>query len=348
MSVGEANGIPFSLRDLEGIATAFDALNLSGRVPIKFGHNDDQPFTDGQPALGWISRVYVEGDRLKADFIDMPTSVYELVHSGAYKFLSVELLKNVTAGTRVIPWVLDAVALLGADQPAFGNLKDLQSLTLKRKPVFQARARVAFKRATVKFSTGAKQAMDEKEVQAAISAAVAKSTEELTAKFTKQLTDEVAKVQAQAKADADAQVAKAKAESHRARIKERFETAVKAEALLPAKRESFYKYNRVDDDVAVVQIELKDVDAYIEEFSDIAKLAASRKTATQQGTADDEKDLRPDQIVAKRAEKLCYSRQLDPRKGDNYARAVTEVLKGDSKLAEAYKYMPDTEYRQAS
>jgi hypothetical protein len=347
MSVGTANGITFTLRDLEGIVTAFDALGLSGRVPIKFGHNDEQPLTDGQPALGWIGRLFMQGDILKADATDMPTSVYEMVKAGLYKFVSVELLKNVLAGTRTIPWVLDAVALLGADQPAFGNLKDLQSLTLKRKPALQARARVAFKRDKFTF-TGATKAMDEKEVQAAITAAVAKSTEELTAKFTKQLTDEVAKVQATAKAEADARVAKAQAESHRAQIKAKFEHAVKAEALQPAKRESFYKYNRVDDDAAVTQIKLEDVDAYIEEFGDKAKLSRDPATKKGQEPNEDEKGLRADQILALRADKLCYSRQQDPRKGDHYSRAVVEVLRSDPKLAEAYKYMPDTEYRQAS
>lgn len=95
-------------------------------MPLKLGHNGDQPLTDGQPALGWVSRVYRDGRKLLADFIDMPTSIYEMVKAGLYKFVSVELAKNVLAGTREIPWVLDAVALLGADQPAVGTLKDLQ------------------------------------------------------------------------------------------------------------------------------------------------------------------------------------------------------------------------------
>lgn len=335
MSVGEANGIPFTLRDLEGICTAFDALGLAGRCPIKFGHNEDQPFTDGQPALGWIGRVYVENDRLKADFTDMPTAVYELIQTGAYRFLSVELLKNVTAGTRVLPWVLDAVALLGADQPAFGNLKDLQSLTFKRRPVLQARARVAFKRAATKFSTGATKAMDEKEVQAAIEAALAKQAESLTAKFTTTLTAEVKKVTEAAKAESDAAVAKAKAESHRTQIKAKFETAVKAEALIPAKRESFYKFNRVDDDKSVIEIKLEDVDAYIAEFSDAAKLAAANKTQTKAG----------DQVEFAATAALEVSRRTEERvvktggKITNFAdmhAASKHVLSADPKLAKAY------------
>lgn len=335
MSVGTANGINFALKDLEGIATAFDALSLAGRCPIKMGHNEDQPFTDGQPALGWIGRVYVEGDRLKADFIDMPTSVYELIKSGSYKFLSVELLKNVTAGTRVLPWVLDAVALLGADQPAFGNLNDLQSLTLKRKPVLQARARVAFKRAATKFSTGAKKAMEDTAVQAAIDAALDKQGKALRAEFTTQLSAEVKKVTDAAKAESDAAVAKAKAESHRAQIKAKFETAVKAEALIPAKRESFYKYNRVDDDASVVQIKLEEVDAYIEEFSDKAKLAAANKTQTRAGEKV-EFAATAALEVTRRAEEVAIKRGGKPNVYADMHAATKLVLSADPKLARAY------------
>jgi hypothetical protein len=39
------------------------------------------------------------------------------------------LLKDVQADTRKIPWVLDAVALLGATQPAIGILRSLQRQT---------------------------------------------------------------------------------------------------------------------------------------------------------------------------------------------------------------------------
>lgn len=335
MSVGTANGIQFTLRDLEGICTAFDALGLAGRCPIKFGHNESQDITDGQPALGWIGRVYVENDRLKADFTDMPTAVYELIQTGAYKFLSVELLKNVTAGTRVLPWVLDAVALLGADQPAFGNLKDLQSLTLKRKPVLQARARVAFKRAATKFSTGAHKGMEKAEVDAAIAAALAEQAKQLTAQFSKQLGDEVTKVTDAAKAESDAAVAKAKAETHRTQIKAKFETAVKAEAMLPAKRESFYKYNRVDDDTSVVQIKLEDVDAYIVEFSDAAKLAAANKTQTKAGEKIECAATAALELT-RRAEETAIKRGGKPNVFADLHAATKLVLSADPKLAKAY------------
>ncbi len=137
-----ANGITFSNADLQGIADAHNALGLDGKVPLKLGHNDEQPLTDGKPALGWARNLRVMGDKLVGDLTDLPKVIYEAFKSGHYKNVSVEILRNVQAGTRIIPWVLDAVALLGADQPAFGNLKDLQSLTMARgrAPKYESRA----------------------------------------------------------------------------------------------------------------------------------------------------------------------------------------------------------------
>jgi len=146
MEATVANGIEFAMDDLRSVAASFEALDLAGRVPLKMGHEGpdvrDDPTT--QFALGWVSRVWVEGDRLMANFSGIPERVYNWIKAGMLKFVSVELLKNVKAGNRRLPWVLDAVALLGSDQPAFGNLGDLQSLTMSRSPQLQAESRFVF------------------------------------------------------------------------------------------------------------------------------------------------------------------------------------------------------------
>jgi hypothetical protein len=340
MSAGKANDIEFTVKDLIGVATSFDALGLTGRVPIKFGHNDTQSLTDGQPALGWVSRIYVEGDTLYGDFTDMPTSVYELIRSGAYKFLSVELLRDVQAGTRKLPWVLDAVALLGADQPAFGTLADLQSLTMKRKPALQARARVEMRRG-FSLSSEARKGMSDENFDEKLQAALKKQREEMRAEFKADLD----KVTATAKAEADAQVAKAKAEAHRAQIKAKFETAVKAEALLPAKRESFYKFNRVDDDTSVVQIKLEDVDAYIEEFSDKAKLAAANKQQTQGGGGTVVHAATNAEEVSRLTDISTVARGFKANDFAAQRESTRIVLSSNPKLAKAYTADPNGEYK---
>lgn len=289
--------------------------------------------TDGQPALGWVSRVWREGTKLKADFVDMPDVIYEAIKKKLYKTVSVEILRDVQAGTRKLPWVLDAVALLGADQPAVGTLKDLEALFTARKPVMQARARVAFTRDIRFTNLEARKGMEKHEVDAAIKAALDAQKVEFTSELNKLKADNAAALAAEQDKTRKAEIAR-----HRDAIKSKFETAVKAEAIKPAVREQFYKLTRVEDDAAVMAIKLEDADAYITEHTDKAALA--RKTQTQAGGADDEKDLTPDGIVSLRAKKLCYSRQQDPLKDSNYDRAVVEVLKSDKDLAQKYAHMP--------
>jgi len=131
-ATGTHNGLSFGEDDLDAIVQAFDALGLAGRIPLKFGHNVEQPMTDGQPSLGWVERIWREGKKLLADFRDVPAVVYEAIRNGRYKHVSVELLRDVRSDSRIVPLVLDAVALLGADIPAVGSLRDLQSLALTR------------------------------------------------------------------------------------------------------------------------------------------------------------------------------------------------------------------------
>jgi hypothetical protein len=122
----------WSESDLDSMVSAFNALQQAGRVPLKFGHNDTQPLTDGQPALGWIGKLWREGKKLMADLVDVPNAVYSMIQKGLYKFTSVEILRNAEHEGKKFPFVVDAIALLGADPPAVSNLGDLQRLTLKR------------------------------------------------------------------------------------------------------------------------------------------------------------------------------------------------------------------------
>jgi hypothetical protein len=324
---------------IDALVSSFDALNLSRKIPLKLGHNDKQPVTDGQPALGWVSRVWREGTKLMADFVDVPDVIFEAIRKKLYKTVSIEAARDVQAGTRRLPWVLEAVALLGADQPAIGTLGDLQALLTARKPDFQARARVALTRGTLSF-TGAQKGMEKAEVENLLK----EQETRLTAAFSTQLRTEVDKVKTESKAEADAQIARAKAESHRAQIKAKFETAVKAEALLPAKRESFYKFNRVDDDKSVVDIKLEDVDAYIEEFSDKAKLAASRGTQTVVG--EQPKHAATYALeVTRRAEEVALKRGGKPNDFAAMHEATKIVLSSDKKLATAYFSDPNGAFK---
>jgi hypothetical protein len=117
-STGSWNGMAFTESDLDAIVSSFG----SRAVPLKLGHDRGVP--DGQPAVGWVRKVWRDGKKLFADFVDMPTTVFEAIRKGLYKQVSIELVR----GRDGNPWVLDAVALLGADIPAVKDLRDLDRL----------------------------------------------------------------------------------------------------------------------------------------------------------------------------------------------------------------------------
>lgn len=124
-AVGKWNSFEFTLNDLRKMATSFNSLKDVLQVPLKFGHNDDQQMTDGQPALGWISDVFLKGEKLVAEFSDIPDIVYNAMQKGLYKNVSVELDFDVNYKNSFYDFVLTGVALLGADLPAVNTLNDL-------------------------------------------------------------------------------------------------------------------------------------------------------------------------------------------------------------------------------
>ena len=123
---GMWNGLNFSSSDLEDIVANFSKLKDDHRVPLKFGHDADH--NDGQPAIGWVERIFKEGTKLFADFTHMPRIVFDAIEQQLYRTISIELLFNVDNDGNKFNHVLDAVALLGADHPAVNSLADLDLL----------------------------------------------------------------------------------------------------------------------------------------------------------------------------------------------------------------------------
>lgn len=135
-SAGTWNGDEYTLDDLNSMVSNFDELRSGLKPYLKLGHDEEQDLiqTDGLPAAGWIERLYVMGDKLVADFSQIPKTVYELIKSGGYKKVSSEIFWNLKIGEKVYSKVLAAVALLGADTPAVMNLKDILAMyNLERK-----------------------------------------------------------------------------------------------------------------------------------------------------------------------------------------------------------------------
>lgn len=336
-ATGTWNGKTFVDQDLDDIVRSFEFFDLSGKVPLKLGHNDEQPLTDGQPALGWVDRVWRDGGKLKADFRDVPAVVYDAIRNGRYKNVSVELLLDVAAGTQTIPIVLDAVALLGADLPAVGSLMDLQALTMSR---LQGAERLVFTQAKMfNPQTGGQKAMAEDD---------SKLKDEL-----QRLRDDNARIQRDldaSKAQASAATenySKLQTETRAKEVAERrkwiidtLETAVRDKRMLAAARERYIRQFRIEtDDEAVMRTPKTDVEQYIKENPNPYIKPAS-------GPLDGNPDAipvggLPDVELFTRARKACRDWGKDPQNPMHLKDAAQAVMKADPLLAERYRALPD-------
>lgn len=126
-SVGNWNGDDYTHDDMLAMVEAFEDTKHGAQPHLKLGHDKDQKLLqkDGYPAAGWIDKVYIKGDKLVADFVDIPKKIFELIQSKAYKKVSCEIFWNIKIGQKTYKRMLAAVALLGADTPGVMNLSDI-------------------------------------------------------------------------------------------------------------------------------------------------------------------------------------------------------------------------------
>lgn len=266
-AVGTWNGQTFSLDDLRDIASNFALLGDVHRVPLKLGHNDEQKVTDGQPALGWVENVYVRGEKLLADFSDVPTVIFNAIQKKLYRTVSVELLHNPKWKDKVLSFVLDAVALLGADQPAVSGLRDLEALSLSRKISDGERLVFTVARGRRNGTSTGERHMDE-ELKAAIAAAVKAAVGDLPAQV-QTLTADRDKFKRQAeelarKAEEDERTRLTEtARRVRTEVTEYLDGAVKAGVIKPAQRESFSRLHGIDKDETAAKIDMANVKALV-------------------------------------------------------------------------------------
>jgi hypothetical protein len=132
--VGTWNGDIYTKVDLQSMVDAFDKVGFEPF--IKAGHEPGQEDDKikmrlfGEPALGYVKKLYLKGDTLLADLKDIPKRFANLINTGAFKRISAEIYWNWLdeASGKTYPRVLKAIAFLGAKIPALTNLKEIESL----------------------------------------------------------------------------------------------------------------------------------------------------------------------------------------------------------------------------
>lgn len=352
-AAGLWNNMTFQQHDLDAMVAAFDELKSVHKPPLKIGHNETQPLKgDQQHALGWISKIYVQGKKLLADFEDVPDIVAKAIESKLYRRVSIELSIDVRYKGKLFPFVVDAVALLGADLPAVNTLNDLGAY-MARGGAFPAGRHASF--SAVAGNLREENAMDpnvQAAIDGAVTTAVKKVEDSLRATFAtertaletenKGLKDKLATFERE-KTEAAAAAKKKEVGDKRKRIGEIFEALIKAEVIKPAQREAQEGLLGVNDDERVLAI-------------DEAKLVASfnvEKTTNSDGKigfkaigAGDRSH--PESMTFAQAESEI-DRKVAELRGTaeggklSYSAAKQRVLEADPKLADVYAAGPKKE-----
>lgn len=125
-----SDGRNINSSNLDDMISAFTATKDKFRPFLKLGHSEKQKIlqSDGLPAAGYVENVVRKGNKLFADFVDIPKKIYKLLKNKAYRKVSCEIYHNIVLGDKKHARLLTAVSLLGSDVPAILSLNDILAL----------------------------------------------------------------------------------------------------------------------------------------------------------------------------------------------------------------------------
>ncbi len=118
--VGTWNGDTYTAKDLDAMVDAFDKIGF--RPPLKLGHKEESD----APAFGWVRSIRRVGEKLIADFMDLPKTIFDAIKQRRFDTVSIEAYWNLKRNKQTFPRVLKAVSLLGSTIPAVSGLKPLR------------------------------------------------------------------------------------------------------------------------------------------------------------------------------------------------------------------------------
>lgn len=327
-AVGKWNDTEVTLDTLNELANNFSRLAEFVDVPLKFGHNDEQPITDGQPALGWVDRVWVEGEKLLANFTDIPKVVYDAIKAKRYKNVSIEALFDVEHGGTRYGTVLTAVALLGVDMPAVNTLKDLTTYMTAKNLAFSSHATFSKK----PFNHSEDSNMDLKEAQAKIEfleAELEAKDKIIAGHAAEKATFSVEKAELEGKVKT---LETEKEASTFAREKEDvtkdLEQLVKDGKILPAQRDDLLKEFTVENKASVL-FTIKTLKG------NATKVPGTGSSAKEDGDDNSQEGLAVDEKIAIKAREYAAEHKV------SFSAATSAILANDPKLAREYADMND-------
>ncbi len=194
----EGRTTTFTEQDLDEMVDSFHALQQTNIVKphLKLGHQDSQKWfgqKTGIPALGWVERLWRNGQKLMADVGNVPEALLELIKQKRYHNVSIEILPKgkIEHDGKKFGYILSAVALLGTEMPAVKDLAGLASALFSEQPVAFADG----VEPSVFTPTPEKNMFSQEQVDALTAAAVSKATADVTAKFSSDATAKDTQIQ---------------------------------------------------------------------------------------------------------------------------------------------------------
>lgn len=319
-AVGKWNGMEFTRADLESIVASFERLRDLHKVPLKFGHNPEQQITDGLPAIGWVDKLWVEGTKLFARFVDLPSIVFDALKKKLYRRVSIELDFDVEHMSSNYPMVLTGVALLGADLPAVNTLADLATYLDDHR---LAAARRASFSASDKPTSEEVTSMDKQAVEALIQSTLAPLNDQLKEKDAKikELLTEQAKFTAEKN--------KVAVESARQKFTAALEDAVKTERITPAQREQLTATFKINTD-DVVGVDEAQFNALLKSIA-----APAKKFSREEGKGMGKVEGRVHEDAGEEVTRLAREK-MDKFPSMQFSRALEAVLSENGDLAREY------------
>jgi len=271
-AVGTHRGQEYTHAHLDEMVGNFVALGSKIKPTLVVGHSEDQKLLadSGIPSAGWASGVRKVGDKLLADFKDVPEVLAELIKRGAYKRVSSEIYTNFKDGKKAVGHALRRVAILGGEIPEVKTLQDVAALYADGQPT----AWVNFDEVDVEKPTKEDTKMDEKEIQ--------------------QLKEEKAAADARAKKAEDelVKLSEEKAASdkaaRRASVEAKVEGLVKQGKLTPAMKPGFVCLMETLGESGVIKFGEKDVQP-VDLFEEVVikNLGVAVKLGEQAATGKD-------------------------------------------------------------
>lgn len=338
--------------DLHEMVNSFN--DLTTQVPgfrpfLKLGHTEMQKFFGGEsgaPSLGFVSKIWVEGQKVLANFSNVPDALVDLMGQGRYNSVSVEFLPRVQFDGSSFKNVLRAVALLGAEWPAVKGLKELSASLMSEfaydfedadpAETFEKELEMP-NEAT--FTQAQVDALIETAVNKAVDTAKAALSDEVDA-LKAEITDlkaDNAKL-AEGKAAVEASMKEFVTASETKDIERLVDKGIDEGKILPAQRDHYVALAQLNQTVKFGEDE-KSAREIIEELleGEQKKVDLTEGLDSSQSKKDTDVDGSPAEIVHARTESMIKASEgkLD------YATAYKEVLAQDPELSAQYAAMEE-------